>query len=111
MKACFCRQYAIVRHSGGLRLNPLIGVWTAACKYQAEVRIFYDERRANAKLLLDMVQLAAPPEAMLAIEGTGSDAVEAVNHIRYLIETEDISLAATPRLFDPERHPMPQSAD
>ncbi len=111
MNASFCQQHAIVGHSGGLRLHPLISVWTAACTYQSDLRLRYEDRRANAKLLLDLVQLAAPPESLLAIEGTGADAVEAVNHIRYLIETEDLTHAMKPRLFDPERHPTPQSAD
>jgi phosphotransferase system HPr-like phosphotransfer protein len=111
MNARYSRQHAIVGHPGGLRLHPLISVWTAACTYQSDLRLHYADRLANAKLLLDLVQLSAPPESLLVIEGTGSDAVEAVNHIRYLIETDLITLATEPRLFDPERHPIPQAAD
>lgn len=111
MNSTFCRQHAIVGHPDGLKLHPLISVWTAACIYESDVRLHYEDRRANAKLLLDLVQLAAPPESLLAIEGTGSDAVEAVNHIRYLIETDGNTRATASRWFDPERHPIPQSAD
>lgn len=111
MNACFRREHAIVRHSEGLRLLPLISVWTAACAYQADLKVLYEDRRANAKLLLDLVLLAAPQESLLTIEGTGPDAIEAVNHIRRLIEAEEIDVARSSYLFDPERHPVPQAAD
>jgi phosphotransferase system HPr-like phosphotransfer protein len=111
MNASFCRNHAIVGHPGGLRLLPLIGVWTAACAHKADVKVLYEDRRANAKLLLDLVQLAAPPESLLVIEATGPDAVEAVSHVRRLIESEEVDAAPTLNAFDPERHPVPQSVD
>ena len=68
-------------------MRPAGRIMELANKYKSSIRLGCADRSANAKSILEMLSLAAPPGAELVIEAEGSDAEEALNAIEALIRT------------------------
>ena len=74
-------------HKTGLHMRPAGRIMETACKFKSDIRLSWSDRSANAKSILEMLSLAAPPGAELVIEAQGADAEAAVNAIESLILT------------------------
>jgi phosphotransferase system HPr (HPr) family protein len=74
-------------HKTGLHMRPAGRIMELACKYKSSIRLGWADRSANAKSILEMLSLAAPPGAELVLEAEGSDAEEALDAIEALIRT------------------------
>jgi phosphotransferase system HPr (HPr) family protein len=74
-------------HKTGLHMRPAGRIMELAARYKSNIRLGCADRSANAKSILEMLSLAAPPGAELVIEAEGPDAEEALNAIETLIRT------------------------
>jgi len=61
-----------------------------ARQYQADIRLLWSGRRADAKSILELLALGIPPGAEIVFEAQGPDAEEALRAIESLI-TEQIN--------------------
>ena len=74
-------------HKTGLHMRPAGRIMELANKFKSNIRLGCADRSANAKSILEMLSLAAPPGSELLFEAEGSDAEEALNAIEALIRT------------------------
>ena len=74
-------------HKTGLHMRPAGRIMELAAQYKSNIRLSCADRSANAKSILEMLSLAAPPGAELVLEAEGSDAEEALDAIEALIRT------------------------
>jgi phosphotransferase system HPr (HPr) family protein len=72
-------------HKTGLHMRPAGRIMELAAKYKADIKLSCSDRTANAKSILDMLSLAAPPGAELFFEADGADAKEALDALNDLI--------------------------
>ena len=82
----FIRRVPLL-HKTGLHMRPAGKIMELAARYQSNIRLSCADRTANAKSILEMLSLAAPPGAELVIDAEGGDAEEALNAIETLIRT------------------------
>ena len=74
-------------HKTGLHMRPAGRIMELAARFKSNIRLGCADRSANAKSILELLSLAAPPGAELVLEAEGSDAEEALNAIEALIRT------------------------
>ena len=74
-------------HKTGLHMRPAGRIMELATRFKSNIRLGCADRSANAKSILEMLSLAAPPGAELLLEAEGSDAEEALDAIEALIRT------------------------
>ena len=72
-------------HKTGLHMRPAGRIMETACKFKSKVQLSWADRSADAKSILEMLSLAAPPGAELTVAAQGSDADEALDAIESLI--------------------------
>ena len=72
-------------HKTGLHMRPAGRIMELANRYKSNIRLGCADRSANAKSILEMLSLAAPPGCELVLEAEGSDAEEALDAIEALI--------------------------
>ena len=75
----------IFLHKTGLHMRPAGRIMETAKRYQSDIRLVWEGRSANAKSILDMLTMALPPGAELAIEADGPDAETALDALEQLI--------------------------
>ncbi|WP_244147279.1 HPr family phosphocarrier protein [Desulfonatronovibrio hydrogenovorans] len=69
----------------GLHARPAALLAREAQKFSSDIWLGFDGREVDAKSILDILTLAAPNGSTLRILARGSDAQDAVRHIRRLI--------------------------
>ncbi len=72
-------------HKTGLHMRPAGRIMETALKFKSDVQLKCADRSANAKSILEMLSLAAPPGAELVLEASGSDADQALDALESLI--------------------------
>jgi phosphocarrier protein HPr len=72
-------------HKTGLHMRPAGRIMETASRFKADVHLSWADRSANAKSILEMLSLAAPPGAELTLEAQGSDAEQALDALEALI--------------------------
>jgi phosphocarrier protein len=79
----------------GLHLRPATLIAQEARKYQAEVFMIFQDRRASARSVFDIVLLAAEKGDRLKLEASdGEDAPEAIEALAKLFSPEQAELFA-----------------
>ena len=78
------RKVALL-HKTGLHMRPAGRIMETALKFKSDVQLKWADRSANAKSILEMLSLAAPPGAELVLEASGSDADQALDALEALI--------------------------
>ncbi len=81
-------RIVVVRHADGLHARPAEMVARQAMQYQARVELVRDQRRVDARSILNILTLGAECGVQLVIEAEGDDADAAVEAIARLIESE-----------------------
>ncbi len=71
----------------GLHLRAASRLVQLAQRFQSEVRVLCEGRRADGKSILDLMTLAAQRGSRLEIEARGADAEEAVAALQALMES------------------------
>lgn len=82
----------------GIHARPAAGIVTAAKSYTAALEIRIDDRRADARSIVQLLSLAAKQGDEITVTGTGNDAAAAVRRLADLIATGmgDLSTTAAP---------------
>jgi phosphocarrier protein HPr len=83
------RRQVTVKAEQGLHIRPCTAVAQLAMKYQSRVRLCKAGGSAvDAKSILDLMTLAAEPNAVLELEVDGPDAADALEQLAALFETD-----------------------
>jgi phosphocarrier protein len=72
-------------HKTGLHMRPAGRIMETASGFKSDIHLCWADRRANAKSILEMLSLAAPPGVELTLEAQGSDAEQALDALEALI--------------------------
>ncbi len=70
----------------GLHLRAASRLVQLAQRFQSEVRVLCDGRKADGKSILDLITSAAQGGSRLEIEASGADAEKAIAALQELIE-------------------------
>jgi phosphocarrier protein HPr len=71
----------------GLHARPA-SMWVqTAARFRSQITVTYDGRTANAKRILEVLQLGAGAGAALTVRAEGDDAEEAVAALAALVES------------------------
>ena len=70
-----------IKNKSGLHARPAGKLVQEAQKYDAELKIKYRDKEANAKSILDILMLGVDFDSDLEVSATGSDASKALNSI------------------------------
>ncbi|MHB0856033.1 MAG: HPr family phosphocarrier protein [Anaerolineae bacterium] len=84
--------HAVVIGGAGLHARVAAQVAGAARGYRAHCTVVYGGRVAEARRVLALLELAAPPGAAVTVRGMGADAQEAVEHLSSIL-SQDASQA------------------
>ena len=79
------RRRVEIVNAYGLHMRPADKFVRLASSFQAEVRVFHGETRANGKSILDMAGLAAECGTTLDLEARGPDGEEALAALADLV--------------------------
>lgn len=74
-------------NAAGLHARPASIFVQTAARFQAEIQVRYGENTANAKRILQVLQLGAQHGAEIEIRATGGDAKEALEALEALISS------------------------
>lgn len=77
-----------IKNRLGLHARPAGKLVQEAQKYDAELKIRYQEKEANAKSILDVLMLGADTGSDLEISATGRDASKALDSISRFFDKE-----------------------
>lgn len=80
------RRIVTVKAEQGLHIRPCTAVAQLAMKFASRIRLSKGSNTVDAKSILDLMTLAAGPQAELLLEVEGPDAVAALEHLSALFE-------------------------
>jgi phosphotransferase system HPr (HPr) family protein len=75
-------------HKTGLHMRPAGRIMETASRFKSDIHVGCADRRANAKSILEILSLAAPPGVELTLEAQGSDAEQALDAVEGLIRDQ-----------------------
>ena len=87
MPESVCRQIVTVNLRDGLHLRPISQFARLAMQFDCDVTLHHDPVTANGKSQLELMTLNANFGANLVLEASGDDAVEAVESLVRLFES------------------------
>lgn len=79
---------AKVKNEKGIHARPSSEIATTALQYNSDIVITYDDRKADAKDVLQLIMLELFEGTVVSIIANGDDELEALEAIRGLIEKE-----------------------
>lgn len=71
----------------GLHARPSVRLTKIACRFQSDVFVCRNGRRANAKSIIHLMMLAAPRGSTVLVEANGPDEESAVAALGALIDS------------------------
>lgn len=78
----------LITHPVGLHARPATVFVKAASKYKSKITVFNGAKSGNAKSILAVLSLAAVSGARIRIEADGEDALEALQGLKELVESD-----------------------
>lgn len=75
----------IIKDKNGMHARPAGALATCAKKFKSDIRIYKDEKEANAKRLLSLMGLGAVCNSTLIIKIEGEDEIQALNEIKKVL--------------------------
>ena len=75
------RQSVTVENENGLHMVPCSQIAQLASEFECDVHIQKDDKRVDAKTVLQLMTLAAEQGTTLVLEASGTDAPEAVDQL------------------------------
>ncbi len=82
-----CKTTVEIRNADGLHMRPAMQFVDLASRFASDITVSSDETSVDAKSIMQMTMLAATCGTRLHIRAEGSDAEEAVQALRELVET------------------------
>ncbi len=83
-----CEIEIEIRNSDGLHMRPAMQFVDLASQFECEVEVTNGETSVDAKSIMQMTMLAATCGTKLKVKAEGSDAQQAVDAIRELVEEQ-----------------------
>jgi len=75
-----------LNYAYGLHARPATFIVQELSKFEAQVYLLKDDRRANAKSVIELLTLGVMDGERLTIEAEGADAKEATEKLAWLLE-------------------------
>jgi phosphocarrier protein HPr len=75
-----------IQHKVGLHARPAALFVQTAQQFDSDIRVTHDERKANAKSILNVLTLGAGPGAAITVCAEGKDAEQALVALETLVE-------------------------
>ncbi len=79
---------ATVQHIEGMHARPAARFVRLAATFRSVLTVLYEERRADARSLLELLALGVPQGARLTLRAEGEDAEAALLALRHFLEME-----------------------
>ncbi len=76
----------VIRNTQGLHARPAELFVRTAKQYRARIELVLEDRRVEARNIIDLLTLGAGPGTQLVLEAEGDDAQEAVEALVRLVE-------------------------
>ncbi|WP_462325120.1 HPr family phosphocarrier protein [Desulfoplanes sp.] len=76
-----------ITNKSGLHARPAALIAQTAQRFKAKIWIIAQDKKADAKSILDILCLAVPHESAITIKVCGQDATEAMESLKGLFET------------------------
>jgi phosphotransferase system HPr (HPr) family protein len=78
-----------IRNEHGLHMRPAMRFVDLANRFKSEIIVRNEEESIDGKSIMQITTLAATCGTKLNIKAEGPDALEAINALRKLVESED----------------------
>ena len=76
----------VIRNTQGLHARPAEMFVRMAKQFQSRIELVHEDRRVEARNIIDLLTLGAGPGTTLVLEAEGDDAEEAVEALVRLVE-------------------------
>lgn len=76
----------VIRDKNGMHARPAGALASCAKKYKSDIKVYKDEKEANAKRLLSLMGLGATCNSTLTIKIEGEDEKEALKEIEKVLK-------------------------
>lgn len=87
LEKLICETTVEIKNANGLHMRPAMQFVDVASRFQSDISVSSDQMNADGKSIMQVTMLAATCGTRLHIRAEGSDAEEAVNALRELVET------------------------
>jgi phosphotransferase system HPr (HPr) family protein len=84
----YCEIEVQIKNADGLHMRPAMQFVDIANEYQSSIQVSNEQTRADGKSIMQMSMLAAVCGSRLKIRAEGSDAGEAAEALRELVEVK-----------------------
>jgi len=81
-----CETTVQIKNADGLHMRPAMQFVDVASRFKSEISVSNDETAVDGKSIMQMSMLAATYGTKLKIKAQGSDAFEAIEALRELVE-------------------------
>ena len=82
------RRTIVINKPEGLHARPAELFAKLASEFNATIHLIKDDKRVDAKSILDILTLAATQGTELTLEAVGHDAIEAIDALVELVESD-----------------------
>ena len=82
------RENVLINNEKGLHARPAAGLIQEAMRFEADIFLVAEDKRANAKSIMSVMMLGVKGGAAVALEAEGVDAEGALRHLKEYIETQ-----------------------
>jgi phosphotransferase system HPr (HPr) family protein len=86
MSASQISQVIVIRNAQGLHARPAEMFVRLAKQFQSRIELVHEDRRVEARSIIDLLTLGAGPGTELLLEAEGDDAEAAVQALARLVE-------------------------
>lgn len=86
MAETICEIEVLIKNADGLHMRPAMQFVDVASKFDSDIKVSNEDTIVDAKSIMQMTMLAATFGTRLKVRAEGSDAQEATEAIRRLVE-------------------------
>lgn len=86
MAETICEIEVKIKNADGLHMRPAMQFVDVASKFDSDIKVSNEDTSVDAKSIMQMTMLAATFGTKLKVRAEGSDAQEATEAIRHLVE-------------------------
>jgi len=86
LEKVLCETTVEIKNAEGLHMRPAMQFVDIASQFESEVTVSNDENSVDGKSIMQMSMLAATCGTKLKIKAEGSDAQQALNALKELVE-------------------------
>ena len=83
-----CQVELEIKNSDGLHMRPAMQFVDTASRFSSDITVSNEETEVDGKSIMQMSMLAATCGTKLKVKAAGSDATEAIEALRHLVEKQ-----------------------